>query len=251
MAALDGAVALAQVYGVALAVGQDLNLDVARPGQVLLDVDGAVAEGGLGLAARLAHGGGKGIGVVHDADALAAAPRRSLDHDRQPHLARDDLGLGRVGHDTVGARRDRHACGRHGGARHGLVAHELDRLGSRADEGDVVPSAEPRERGVLGEEAVARVDGVGAVGGGRRDQVLHDEVALRRRRRAHADGLVGPGDVQRRGVGRRVHRDGADAELAAGADDADGDLAAIGDEDLVEHGRRLLEPGLTGRRAEV
>ena len=36
-------------------------------------------------------------------------------------------------------------------------------------------------------------------------------------------------------VGRRVHGDGLDAELAAGAQDAQRDLAAVGDDDFVEH----------------
>ena len=35
-----------------------------------------------------------------------------------------------------------------------------------------------------------------------------------------------------------MHRDGLDAHLAAGAQDAQRDLAAIGDQDLVEHGAR-------------
>lgn len=37
------------------------------------------------------------------------------------------------------------------------------------------------------------------------------------------------------GVGRGVHGDGRDPELLAGPEDAKGDLAAIGYEDLVEH----------------
>ena len=57
VAPLDRAVALAEVDGVALAVGQHLDLDVARRADVLLDVDGAVAERRLGLGLRLAHGG--------------------------------------------------------------------------------------------------------------------------------------------------------------------------------------------------
>ena len=37
------------------------------------------------------------------------------------------------------------------------------------------------------------------------------------------------------GVGGRMHRDGRDAELLAGAQHAQRDLAAIGDQDFVEH----------------
>ncbi len=45
-----------------------------------------------------------------------------------------------------------------------------------------------------------------------------------------ADGGVGLADVRRVGVGVAEHGDGADAEPAARADDAAGDLAAVGDE---------------------
>ena len=60
------------------------------------------------------------------------------------------------------------------------------------------------------------------------------EVALARGGRADADGLVGESHVQRFAVGLGVDGDGLDAELAAGADDAQGDLAAIGDQDFLE-----------------
>ena len=40
-------------------------------------------------------------------------------------------------------------------------------------------------------------------------------------------------------VGLGVHGDGLDAEFAAGAQDAQRDLAAVGDDDLLEHARRL------------
>jgi hypothetical protein len=49
VAPLERAVALAQMDRVALAVAEDLDLDVPRRGEVLLDVDLVVAEGGLGL----------------------------------------------------------------------------------------------------------------------------------------------------------------------------------------------------------
>ena len=56
VAALQRAVALAEMDGVAVAVAEHLDLDVARLGEILLDIDRVVAERGLGLGAR----GGQG-----------------------------------------------------------------------------------------------------------------------------------------------------------------------------------------------
>ena len=42
--------------------------------------------------------------------------------------------------------------------------------------------------------------------------------------------------MQRVAVELGVHGDGGDAELAGGADDAHGDLAPVGDQDLLQHG---------------
>ena len=55
VAALQRAVALAQVDRVALAVAEHLEFDVARVAEVLLEIDGVVAERGLGLVAGLLH----------------------------------------------------------------------------------------------------------------------------------------------------------------------------------------------------
>ena len=64
VAALQRAVALAQMDGVALAVAEHLEFDVARLGEILLQIDAVVAEGGLGLGARrpMAHRRGR-LGV--------------------------------------------------------------------------------------------------------------------------------------------------------------------------------------------
>ena len=53
--ALDAALPLEQRHRVPVGVGQHLDLDVAGVGHVALEEDGAVAEGGLGLAAALDH----------------------------------------------------------------------------------------------------------------------------------------------------------------------------------------------------
>ena len=50
VAALERAVALAEMDGVALAVAEHLELDVARVAEIFLDIDGVVAERVLRLA---------------------------------------------------------------------------------------------------------------------------------------------------------------------------------------------------------
>ena len=62
------------------------------------------------------------------------------------------------------------------------------------------------------------------------DDVGDVEVAAGRRRGADAEALVGQLHGQRVGVGLGMDHDRADAELTAGADDAQGDLAAVGDQ---------------------
>ena len=163
MAALDRAVALAEMDHVAVAVGEHLHLDVARIGQVALQVDGGVGEELLALAGGALEGGLELVLGQRDAEALAAAAARGLDGHRVAdrvgdHLARvlDRLHrLGRAGH-------DRHARRLHQLARAGLRAHRLDRARRRADEHDARVLAGLRERRVLGEEAVAGMDRLGA-----------------------------------------------------------------------------------------
>ena len=91
------------------------------------------------------------------------------------------------------------------------------------------------EIGVLGQEAEPRVDGLGVRDLGRADDGRHVEVAARRGRRPDAHRLIGEQHVLQAGVGGGMHRDGLDAELPAGALDAQRHLAAVGYEDLVEH----------------
>ena len=65
---------------------------------------------------------------------------------------------------------------------------------------------------------------------------LDRQVALFGRGRTDPLGAIGQAHVQGAPIGVRVHRDRLDAQLAARADDADGNLAAIGDQDAAEHG---------------
>ena len=158
-----------------MAVGQHLDLDVARLAHVTLEEHPVVAEGGARLAPRPLERLAQVALVERDAHALAAAAGRGLDHQRvadrggvrrRASGSRDRLGV--AGHDAD-AGLGREALGRE------LVAHGPDRCGRRADEDDPAAVERLGEVGVLGEKAVARVDRVGA-GPARR---LDDPVDLR------------------------------------------------------------------------
>ena len=103
--------------------------------------------------------------------------------------------------------------------------------------------ADFREVRPLGKEAVAGMDRLGAVVGGQLDDLLQLQVRLAGRRGPDVEGLVGVAGVDGVAVGVRVHGDRADAQLAAGPEDAHRDLAAIGDQNLPEqlfHGKRSM-----------
>ena len=136
---------------------------------------------------------------------------------------------------AVGARHDRNAEPLGGALGLDLVAHQADVLGPRPDEVHVVLGENFGEARILREKAVARMHGVGAgdlAGGEQRRDV---EIAVLRGRRADADALVGEPHVHGVLVGGRMHRDGRDAKLLAGAQHPQRDLPAIGDQDFVEH----------------
>ena len=61
------------------------------------------------------------------------------------------------------------------------------------------------------------------------------QIALRRGLTAERVRLVGQANVEGIPVEVRVHRHAGDAELAAGADDPDGDFSPVGYQDLAEH----------------
>ena len=74
MAALERAIAVPAVDECAVLVGEDLDLDVARPIDELLEVDAGVLERGLGLVAGGLEGGGE-VGLVA-ADCASPCRRR-------------------------------------------------------------------------------------------------------------------------------------------------------------------------------
>src|SRR4029453_8832492 len=80
----------------------------------------------------------------------------------------------------------------------------------------------------------ARVHGLGARALDHLEQLVHVEIGLGRRPRAEQIRLRGALDVLRVAVGLGVDRHRLDPELVERADDTNGDLASVADQDLCE-----------------
>jgi hypothetical protein len=211
---------------------------VARPLQEFLHVDLVVVERGQGLALRdRDRVEQRGFAVDHAHAAAAAAARRLDDHRIADVLGDAKILFRHVAERTAGARHAGHAGLFHHVDGGNLVAHHPDHVGARADEGEAALLDSFGEVRVLGQEAVTRVDADRVRDFRGADDRRHVEVALLRLRRADAHRFVGEKHVLEVVVGRGVHRDRLDSELAAGAQDSERDLASIGDDDLVEHVR--------------
>src|SRR5690606_27782587 len=133
VAALHGAVALAEVRDVALAVGADLHLDVAGVDDGLFQAAGRVADGGGRLAGGGLDGRAQLGGFLDAAHASPAAAGDGLDEDGETDVVGGpDEGVDVGG--RLGGAEDGHArlpCGGHGA---GLVPGQLQDLGAGPDE---------------------------------------------------------------------------------------------------------------------
>jgi len=234
VAALQRALALAEREALPVVVGQHLDLDVARALDELLEVDGVVAEARGGLGARRAVGLGQLLGAAHQAHSLAAAARRRLEHHRVADLLGGAARRVHVGQRIMAPGHHGYAGLEHQAPAFDLRAHGRHGRGRRPDEGHAALGAGAGEAGVLRQEAVAGVDGVGAD----RERQVEDgvafEVALARRRGADAVGLVGEQHRQAGAVGVGVDHGAAGADLAQGPQHPHRDLAAVGHQDLTE-----------------
>ncbi len=228
VATLDRALPLETVHEVPVLVAEHLDLDVTRCRQVLLEEDRGVAERVERLTLGTLDGGGQAVGGVDDPHALAASTGRGLDEDR----VADGVGLGgHIGVIVKFDRRERRDLGRdHEPLGLELVAHGRNGRRRRPDPGDAGVDDRLGEGRVLGQEAVAGVDGVGPRASSGVEHLGRVEVGLGGRTPAERNSLVGLGDEGGVEVTLGVDGDGLDAHRRRRAEDAPGDLAPIGDQ---------------------
>ncbi len=111
---------------IALLVGKDLHLDMARLADKLFDIEATIAERGFCLACDGPHGRAEVLFVLDEAHPLAAAARRGLEHDWEADLRGHRTHLSFIVERIRRARHDRHSRRRHQLAGLNLVAHLLD-----------------------------------------------------------------------------------------------------------------------------
>ena len=235
--ALNGTLPLETVHHVAVGIADDLHFHVAGAFQPPFQEYPVVAEGTGRFPAGARHRLGQAVLPFDDAHAAPAAAGGSLD---QHGIADAASGGGKVAAvvDLDGLKR-RHARFPHQSLGGQFVAHLPDHGGRRADPAQAGLEHGPGEGFVFGQEAVTRVNGLGAAQYAGMEQLVDVQVAFRGRATAEGDGAVGIVDEGRVDIALGIDRHGGYAELARRPDDAAGDLAPVGDE---QPGNRLDGP---------
>lgn len=184
--------------------------------------------------------------IVGDTHAAPAAASDSLYHYRIPDFLGDYECFLLVLDQSIGTRRSRNA--RFLGQRPAdlFVFERLHRPRAGANEANVAAFADICEMGVLGEESVAWMDGVHIRDFRRADEAVDAQIALGALSFTDANGLVGQLNVHGISIRLGIDRDRADVQFLAGADDANRNLAPVGDQDLFKHDGLLRCP--TARR---
>ena len=232
---LERAVAIPAVHDIAVGIGEDLNLDVARAVDELLEIDARVLECGPGLVARHLKRAAEVRLVAANPHALAPTSGGRLDQHGETDGPGEVEGLGIALDGALGPGHAGH-LGRGGDLLgFGLQSHLADRLVGRTDELEVAAPANLGELGVLAQEAVAWVNRlhVGDLGG--RDQPGDVQIAVGARGLADADAPIGQLQVRGVAVGLGVDRDHLDAQLLAGSNDSECDLTTIRHQDPLKH----------------
>ena len=223
------------------AVAEDLDLDVAGAG------DETFEEHRIGSEARPPRPLDRlesireraGVGAHPHADSTATGHR--FEHHRVTDALRRGQRRVYVGQ-HIGTRCQRNPSRVGRVASRGLVTEQTNLLGRRTEEDQARGFDRGRELGVLTQEPVAGVNGVGTPFESRGDHGVRTQIALQRRAGTDVDAVVRQSDVGRVGVRRRVDRHTRQAHAMNRRQNSHRDLAAVRDKNLRDprHGRLRL-----------
>ena len=162
VAALDGAVPLEQVDGIAVAVSQHLNLDMARVHNAFFHEHLGRTEslGGLGDHPRVL--GFQLFRRITPANAPATTTGGGFQHHRVADLVGQLQRVIQVCQVALGTRGDGHTGRPHTVPGLGFVAHLVDNIGFGANKGNPVLLAQLGKAGILRQKTVAGMNGIAA-----------------------------------------------------------------------------------------
>ena len=234
MTTLNRALAVEQMDQVSVIVSEDLNFNVARAVDVLLQKQSAVAESFLGFAARCFNRGFELACVANDSHAFAAAASRSFDHDRQT----DRSGVSAQDCErlilSVVARNNWNTRLSHQPSSRALQTHLANRVRRWPDERESRSFAGFGKVGVLGKETVSGMNGFGSGSPRSFDQFFYAEVGLFAGSRPDVNGFIGKAHVRCSSIRIGVNGNSRDPHRSTRAHHAKRDLSAIGDKDFCE-----------------
>ena len=177
--------------GLAVSEAEHLDLHMARSLDVALQIDCTVAERARGHGLRGLRHRSELLSTLDPAHADAAASSSRLHQQRIAYVGAGGLQpIECAGSETRTASKDGKSAGSSEFACALLVSPVPDSLGSRADPHQPCIDHRLCEIDAFGEKAVTRMHGVGAMITRCRQQPLHVEVALTRRRGSNSHGLV-------------------------------------------------------------
>ena len=214
-----------------------------------LEKQGVVTERRPGLTAGGRQCRRQICRVIDSAHTLTATARRRFHQHRKTNLGcrGDQIVIGQPRLGDPGHHRNA-AC-RHGGLGGDLVSHRGNGPDGWADEDQSGPGQDGRELGILREEAVTRMDTLGAGAQCGIDNRIDVEVALPGRRWSDSNGDIRLGDVAGSGIGIAVDRHCPNAHGFTCPHHPHGNLAAVGDQNGVEHSwRHVITSGRFRRR---
>ena len=149
MAALQRAIAFTKVNGIALTVAQNLDFNVARLFEIFFEIDGIVAESGLGLGLGRVQRIEQICFRARDFHAASTTARCSLYENRKTDLAGHAHGLFIVGNAALRSRNAGNAQSQCRALGFDLVAHNADMFRLGADESDIVLCKDFRKARIL------------------------------------------------------------------------------------------------------
>ena len=233
MAALDGAVAFVEMDDVAMPVGKDLDFDMPGGDDRLFQNERVGAEGVAGFGARGPQCGQKILFPVHAAHAATAAACRSLDHDRKADLARGVQQHAVVPVITFVTGHAGNVRPEHGQLGFALGSHQANGLHGGADEGEAGLLTAFGKVGILGQETIAGMDGIGAGALCRPENGIRVQIGSGYCSRTQTDRFVSQTDMAGMAVGLAVDGNRAVAQIVRRAQDATGDFPPVGDQNLM------------------